>query len=173
MAKTSGSTRSASKAPSGGSSLSSVESRIAKQKFESAALYVNGKQVFFKDGAKSYVTFTPSEVGKMRGGVLTHNHPGGRSFSKADVAILGRGLREIRAVSSEYLYSLKNEKGVTISSIRAKRIYKKHEKVITELFTSKINSGEMNPDFANKNHHHEVMIRVAKDLGLEYKRTKR
>jgi hypothetical protein len=33
----------------------------------------------------SQVGFTQAELAQLSGAVLTHNHPGGRSFSKEDV----------------------------------------------------------------------------------------
>lgn len=121
MGKTVGNTRSNSFR----NDLKRVEERIVNQNFESAALYVNGKLVLFKDGEARSVGFTREEVEKMKGGVFTHNHPSylnatikdengneikapyGNSFSLADIDIaLHSGMKELRAVSGNRVYKL-------------------------------------------------------------------
>src|SRR4051812_20180747 len=50
-------------------------------------------------GQELVVTFEPSEVVRMRGCVLTHNHPNGSAFSDPDLRFAyGNGLAEIRVV---------------------------------------------------------------------------
>lgn len=64
------------------------------------------------DHRPNQVTFTPAQLASLNGAILTHNHPGGRSLSRADVLLACRwGLAEIRAVTSRYTYSVKPPAG--------------------------------------------------------------
>ena len=78
------------------------------KKTETARLYGgDGKQIFKKDGSTSEVIFSRTEIKKMKGGVLTHNHPNGGCFSPEDVNMLRHGkLQEIRAVTKSGVYRL-------------------------------------------------------------------
>ncbi len=150
-------------------SIGSVEERIRTQPFESAALYIDGRQSFFKDGTASRVYFTREEAEAMKGGVLTHNHPGGRSFSDLDILILNyRGLAEIRAVSSSYTYILKNEKGTRYADRDLAKQIKSAERKVRKRLQSQINAHEISPDFASQTFHHEVNLLVAKATGFTY-----
>jgi hypothetical protein len=83
--------------------LAEHEASIYAQTWETAVvLDSSGKVLLRKSGDERSVTFTPEEVEKLRGGVLTHNHPSSSSFSDDDVqlAVL-KGLREIRAVGRD------------------------------------------------------------------------
>jgi hypothetical protein len=93
--------------------ITSFEKQIYSQKFESAALYKDGIQLFKKDGSEHAVNFTNKEMKLMKGATLTHNHPGGGNFSFDDVGIMSQtGLSEIRAVSNEYIYIYRNGIGI-------------------------------------------------------------
>jgi len=68
----------------------------------------SGKTVFQKEGKESSIFLTKEEAEKLRNRVFTHNHPGGASFSWADIDTLWKtGLKEIRAVTKEFLYRMK------------------------------------------------------------------
>jgi hypothetical protein len=173
MAKTVGSIRGVrSAAKSSENSISSVEGRIYLQNFESAALYQNGEFVFFKDGESARVRFTEEEAAKMQGGILTHNHPSSRSFSEADFTLLAnRQLKEIRAVSKYFTYSVVNESGKTISWTDVGDYYKKKNREVFKEFSDKINSGFLTAERAEAQHAHLVSVAVAKKFGLKYTRT--
>ena len=96
--------------------IHSVEDRIRKQDFESAALIdKNGNQVFFKDGESHCVAFSAEETKSMKGNTLTHNHPGGGILSCEDVGtMVGADLNEIRATTaSGKTFSIKRTEGYT------------------------------------------------------------
>lgn len=99
-------------------SLHQIEDKIRNQPHESAAVVdKNGDALFFKDGEKAQVVFTPDETAKMKGNSLTHNHPRGSILSIPDVGtMVGADLEEIRATTSEgRTYSLKRGKKYTDS----------------------------------------------------------
>jgi NAD+--asparagine ADP-ribosyltransferase len=155
-----------------GANISTVEGSIKSNKSESAAVYVNGNQILFKDGKKNYVQFTTAEVQAMKGGVLTHNHPSGTSFSDADVALISKHkLKEIRAVSTQYTYSLSG-KGNGTSAADAIKMYNSESMRIIPIFRQKIMKGEMTVEEATKTHAHEILSTIAPKLGYKYKRTR-
>lgn len=86
------------------------EKQIIPQAYETAGLFTpDGKLIFKKDGDKSSISFEDFELKKMKGNILTHNHPQGSPFSKADLIMFANGeLREIRAAGKYYTYSFSN-----------------------------------------------------------------
>jgi len=65
------------------------------------AFSTEGELLFDKtDDSKSWIVFDDTEAELLKGAVLTHNHPGGRSFSDADVLLAIRlELAEMRVVT--------------------------------------------------------------------------
>ena len=64
------------------------EYSLAARHKETAVIYSpNGKFLFQKRGAESHVSFTKKEVERMKGCVVSHNHPTGSSFSVADICL--------------------------------------------------------------------------------------
>lgn len=54
------------------------------------------------DGKRGEVEVTPEMMRRARDSVMTHNHPGGSTFSKEDIQTsLQLGLREIRATTAK------------------------------------------------------------------------
>lgn len=76
---------------------------------ETAVVYdENGKVLFRKLGEIDKVHFTPEELEKMRGKIVSHNHPSNGPLSPKDLYQLWRrGLKEIRAVTINGVYSIK------------------------------------------------------------------
>lgn len=110
------------------SSISSYENKIRNKKVEHCAIYdKDGNKLFEKKGTESEVRFTADELQRMKGGIVTHNHPpeingqkysDGGSFSKSDAQLMvDMGLTEMRAVSTKYDYSLKPKvvNGINVS----------------------------------------------------------
>lgn len=153
--------------------LQEVEDKIRDQDFESAALFKKGKQIFFKDGERASVSFSNAEVAQMKDGVLTHNHPGSRSFSPEDINMFFKArMEEIRAISRKFDYSFKL--GNFDGSVSLKDIlnqYRFFDEEVHQEFMDLIVDGKMTIDFANANHHHEILTRLAKQYGFSYSRT--
>jgi len=93
----------------GGKNISKFENEIRNNKKETAALYdKDGNLILIKEGNLSSVSFNMGELVQMRGNTLTHNHPNGLGFSRADITTsLQTGLYEIRAVGKYHDYSMK------------------------------------------------------------------
>lgn len=89
--------------------LYQCERIIAGNKYESAIIYdKNGNMVFKKKGNANSVSFTVEESKKMKGCVLTHNHPDGSVFSPEDINMLRVGdLSEIRACNKNGTFILR------------------------------------------------------------------
>ena len=62
----------------------------------------------FPSRAVNYVRFAPAEMARMKGMIVTHNHPSGASLSMPDVRLAMRlQMAEMRAVGKLYRYSIK------------------------------------------------------------------
>lgn len=111
------------------------EKIIQSLKREKAVLYDNrGQRIFQKNGQKHYISFTEKEIGNMKGGVLTHNHPGGATFSPADINMLRiSGLAEIRAVGRDGVYVLKQPKSWNTRIASFADLEKQYDKIAAEL----------------------------------------
>ena len=81
-----------------------LENSIVDNDFETAGVFdEDGNLIFKKLGGKNYVQFSDEEMAQMKGRILTHNHPSGRSFSFEDLAMTrNTRLKEIRAVGTGY-----------------------------------------------------------------------
>lgn len=150
--------------------IAKIEERIRGQEFESAALFKNDCQVFFKDGEESSVSFSDEEVEQMAGGILTHNHPGSRSFSRADVNMfLMAKMDEVRITSRSYDYSLKLgnfDFSFNLQDVLQK--YRDFDNEVHDEFMDKILDDKMTIDDANAEHHHQIMLRLSKFFGFNY-----
>lgn len=94
--------------------IHSVEDKIRKQNFESAAVIDDeGNQLFFKDGQRSQVGFSRLECMQMQNNTLTHNHPRCSMFSPEDLnCMAANGMYEIRATNRDgTTYSMKRAPG--------------------------------------------------------------
>ena len=61
-----------------------------------------GELLFEKaSGSRSWIVFDAAEAALLKDAVMTHNHPGGRAFSEADVSLAIRlKVAEMRVVTS-------------------------------------------------------------------------
>lgn len=170
-----------------------VEDKIRNQKFESAAVIdKNGNQVFFKDGAKSQVQFTPDEVASMKGASLTHNHPSGSMFSNEDIGLMvGADLQEIRATtSSGKTFSLSrgegytDDLGVAFYNEHAKQRSLAYQKAGAQMdaegFQEKVLSGKVTQEAANAEYNKRITdimtewaSKHAKDYNMQFAVEKR
>lgn len=76
---------------------------------KTAVIYdLNGKYLFTKRGDERSVSFTKSEIKKMKNCIVSHNHPSGASFSLADWTVFKRAkLQELRAIGEDKVYYIR------------------------------------------------------------------
>lgn len=123
--------------------LYEAESEIrGEQRFETGIVFhPDGREMMRKKGDATSVRWTRKEMSLMWGKIMTHNHPGGRSFSPEDIIMLLSGrLSEIRAVgmhgSDEITYSARAGAGVsawTDRVLREKGGYNQMKEFLTEM----------------------------------------
>ena len=89
--------------------LYQYERILADNRYETAVVYdIDGNIVFKKKGTADEVKFTAAERKKMKGCVVTHNHPNGTIPSPEDIFMLKRsGAVEIRACNRDGSYVIK------------------------------------------------------------------
>jgi hypothetical protein len=143
--------------------LNKVEKEIIKLDEEHSYVFdKNGKEVLKKTSkSKIDVRYVDSEVEKMEGCILTHNHPGykeykddtykyGITFSRQDFLLACRGkLKEIRCVSGEYKYSFSKEDGSNFELKdypKFEDIFNEEPKIIDEYLSSLYKKGYKNDE---------------------------
>ena len=88
-----------------------AEEIIRLRSYETVICYDrSGKYITSANGEDSRVSIPLEAIRHIRenGGILTHNHPGGSSFSSADLITASTlGVDEIRVVSEKYRYTAK------------------------------------------------------------------
>lgn len=88
------------------------ERSIMKRAKEIAVVYdKNGKFLFQKSGGGESVSFSLQEMIKLRGNIVSHNHPSGASFSMQDINLMRlSGISELRVVVNDGVYYLRAPK---------------------------------------------------------------
>lgn len=112
--------------------LAVAEKAIHRAEVENVAIYKDGKQVAVSNGSGQEVVFSKEELKLMKGAVLTHNHPQGTSFSRADLQLIKqRKLAEIRAVANydDMTYSIKPPKDSLLWKTSVAKLASDHEKM--------------------------------------------
>lgn len=155
--------------------LSKDENSIRSLNEEKALIYdSSGRNVFKKDGSAHDVSFTKDEIKRMRGCVLTHNHPGGASLSAADINMLRSSkLSEIRAVGRDGVYRMIQPDRWKEEISSASQIADEYNKIVNELQKpmekwalenlDKITEKDYQIIYQNK-----VVTEFAKRFGLKY-----
>lgn len=142
-----------------------------------------------KGGGASEVQFGMVDTIRMKGAILTHNHPvqniekllpkskgknKGTSFSPADIALAcSAELSEIRAVSEVYKHSLKPPTGGWNSDFyrnKVKPSYEKNEKLTRKKVYPLMKSGQISVHEGMEILLHEPMVLTAKETGMKYTR---
>lgn len=171
--------------------VSKFEDRIRFDKLETVGIFdAEGKLFYRNQGKPDKVKVEPNrtQAQRIKGSVITHNHPRdvgvdrddprwrGHSFSGEDIETAASfQAAEIRAVSQGYRHSMRPpESGWNEELGKKIRIAfeKTHVKVVGELEAA-IMRGEMTVAEAQANELHEAWRRTAKEFGLKYKREKK
>jgi hypothetical protein len=154
----------------GGGGMGEFEEGVRDlQTHEEAALFdADGNLLFRKSGGDTSVSYTRDEVGQFNGAVLTHNHPGGGSFSPSDVeTALMHGLREIRAVDTNYTYVLRNNLSGP-DMMRTMQVSKAaHEHIQRNIgdWREKVVTGSVSTKHANQEFWHDTWATLQANMG--------
>ncbi len=143
-----------------------------------------GRFITLKHGNSNSVQIDPSDFRKLKDSILTHNHPSGwnyskadprhfgNSFSPADIAVACRAqLKEIRVVTPTHRYRMQRPEAGWDKLFFDKKIYPTYIKHVDEVKEDQkrmIVSGELSLQRAESSFFHEVWSRVSKDLGIDY-----
>lgn len=136
------------------------------------------------DNHPTSITFRGEDIPKMKGAIITHNHPNaygywpghpaakGLSLSDADIkAACIYGPKEMRAVSAGYRHTLSTgEKGWGDWNFRVQPVYRKHEAQVMDEYQTDLILGRRSVEQLEADYHHEVNTRTAKELGWKYER---
>lgn len=131
--------------------------------------------IFSKVGKKDHIGFTKEELKLFPGRILTHNHPSGSSFSPGDLMSSGNsGLKEIRAIGTEYRYSMKPPEGhETFTPKMVNDVQRDFETERIRLYPkyyAKVINNELSEVQAWKEHSHEIWNSIASARGFRYVR---
>lgn len=163
------------------------ENKIKDLPYETAVAInpKDGTVLFRKKGQQTSVFFSDEEVKKMKGAIVTHNHPNlgwdksdprsrGMTFSKQDLAAAcAAEVKEMRAVSSGYRHSIsapKAEWNLEFYNKIVSPVYDKHFGAVYEELTTDIMNGKLTISEGEAQLHHETIRRTSRDLKLAYKR---
>jgi len=128
-----------------------------------------GNEVLRVGGTADEVKIPRAAYGVLRNTVVTHNHPGGRSFSEDDIiAAVELDLFELRAVAREFTYRLRRpERGW------GKRAIDELQSAFDEVYQlidQLVASGAITQRVADRVFHHELAKRFAAKVGAQYRR---
>lgn len=156
--------------------LISAEYASVREPVEYGILYdADGKRILRKKGDSRSVEFTPSQIKQMRGGVLTHNHPGADygCFSPADIDMLREGhLAEIRVATPKGVFSMQRPQRwpSSINGLdKIKDVYYDIDKTIGSDYWVRAYRGEMSILDAENLGQHAVVEELCKRYRIPFK----
>lgn len=147
-------------------------SLISREK-ETAIVYSSdGKFLFQKRGTVDTVNFTKSEIKKMSGCIVSHNHPSGGSFSADDIALLANSkIAELRAITASGVYYMRRPSKWPKDVITLEDIKKARNKLATDIkrkYNLLYKQGKITKTERFWYTSHEVNKRFSEKYGIEY-----
>jgi hypothetical protein len=154
-------------------SVEESERLIKDQAYETAYAWSRTRELLLeKDGERGLVAFSDEEQALLADSIFVHNHPGGSSFSDADLRFTcENNIAEMRGITSGRRYILRRPGGGWDSDywwFVLGDSHKKHLLDVSAEYRNTIVSGTMTRDEARRDRWHEAMTRTADELGLEY-----
>lgn len=136
------------------------------------------------DNHPTAVSVRNEDIPKMRGAIVTHNHPNAYGYPPDHPAAKGFSLsdadmqtacmvqpKEIRAVSAGYRHNLSpGQEGWGDWNWKVQPVYRKHEQQVMDEYQMDLILGRKKVEQLEADYHHEVNTRVAKELGWNYER---
>jgi hypothetical protein len=147
-----------------------VEPSLRKGTVERLIAYdQGGNEVLRLDGTEDEVKIPRSAYAMLRNTIVTHNHPGGRSFSEDDIiTAIELDLFELRAVSGGFTFRLRRpERGWGDRAVdELQAAYDDVSRDLDQL----VASGTISQTVADRFAHHELAKRFADRVGAQYRR---
>lgn len=145
------------------------EEMIRRNDHETGAFFgKNGSLLLSRGGEPDRVAFTVRELRGMDGALFTHNHPGGSSFSVADVQNASfAGLSELRAVTPSYRHIMTTESGWPSEGAIQRAFDLEASKALRDVDTM-VRAGELPVKYATTEIYNLQWERAAPKLGLKY-----
>lgn len=170
MGRNSGGVRGSGGGGSLARSLDAREKAIRGNNYETLiVLDGKGNVIFSKKGGEHSVSYA-GEGHKTTNAIVTHNHPGGASFSSHDVAgMVFYNQKEMRATGKEYTFVLtRPEKGWGVSWKKAESRFKKSINSARRAYRLQMtnNAPENRKLWIKLTHKYNA--KAAKDLGWNY-----
>lgn len=155
------------------SELLADERALSRRRTETAVVYDSqGAYLFQKRGTKNEVLFSISELLKLKGNVVTHNHPSGSSFSAQDIFLLKWGkLAELRVITETGVFYIRPPKqwSKEINSLgRIQEVKREIQKKVALKYQSLYNSNEISRMQCIQIVSDEAMRIFAERYGMEY-----
>jgi SPP1 gp7 family putative phage head morphogenesis protein len=155
-------------------SIGKFESSIIDQQFEIAGIFdKNGNFLTKINGDEGSIEFSKNHVDMLKGNTLTHNHPGGGTFSLSDIKSLSNyDIGEIRAVGIDGTY-IATPKSPSIKSAKEiDNIFNNRYQIEKERAYDLLDSGEMTkamvPEW-KKQVVHTIWETIADEIGIIYR----
>lgn len=140
---------------------------------EHAVLYdSSGRRIFHKKGREHNVEFSNEEIKQMAGGVLTHNHPLGATFSEEDIYMLKSArLSQIRAVGRDGVYTLKCPAEWPVELDTLKKIKEEYNRIdmsLREMMEKEFVEKNMTVEDYNIVYQNKIIEQLSQEFGLDY-----
>lgn len=154
--------------------------KSTKNKFERAiCIDSKGNILLDKDGTKSQVTFTKSELKKCEGAkAFTHNHPSSSSLSFDDFFTTHKfKIQQIRAIAPDnkelgnIVFYINNASNYDVKEVE--KLYNLYREELKSKYVEKVMSNELSNIEANQYHSHEIWLNIKdyfskKDILFDY-----
>lgn len=149
------------------------EKSLGRRSKETMEVYgPNGEYRFSKRGSANSVVASVLDIPKLRGAVVTHNHPSGGSFSFTDLKFLRRmPVSELRVSTSDGSYYIRKpeEWPRDISStVKMEKVYNEIRNSLKPKYRKLYNDGKISKADRHKLFSDEVNRVFAERYGFEY-----
>lgn len=149
------------------------EHALSVRKKEIAVIYdSDGKFLFQKRGSASEITFNWSEWKRLKGSIISHNHPSGSSFSRQDILTLFKSKAvEIRVATESGTYYMRAPQKWPEEINTSEKIAKEIEKISVESrgkYQQLYKSGKISKVDRYHQSIHEINSLFAERYGLDY-----
>lgn len=151
------------------------EKSLRNRRNETLEVYdAKGNYIMTKRGGANSVRLRPTDYLKLRGAVVTHNHPSGGSFSADDIKFLKNTLiSELRVSTQDYVYYIRKPKKwpeEINSSEKIDKAFYEIKKQLKPKYQKLYNNGVINKVQRHRMLSAATNLEFAKRYGLEYGR---